>query len=84
MGGDDGLIVGQRSCATEQGRPSRLECEDESESKGVRAWHSPPAPTPAWNLHATIKCAHTQSPRFSHGLEALGQNLKEITRTAAS
>lgn len=74
MGGDGGLIVGQRSCATEQGRPSELEWEDESESKGERNGILVPAPTPAWNLHATINCAHTQSPLLpSRRVEALEQ-----------
>lgn len=35
-GGDGGLIVGQRNCATEQGKPSELESEDDSESNEAR------------------------------------------------
>lgn len=72
MGGDGGLIVGQHSCATEQGRPSELECEAQSESNEARMAFSSGSDSGMEFARYHKMCTHAIPSLFSRLDKALG------------
>lgn len=78
-GGDDGLIVGQPSCATEQGKPSELECENKPESREVRMAFSPSGSDSGTEFARYHKlCTHAILSFLSQGIE--GDRERQIAR----
>lgn len=84
VGGGGGLIVGQRSCATEQGKPSEPGCDDGSESNEARmAFSSGSDSGMEFARYHNKMCTHA-IPSLSLAALRHWDKLQEITRPPTS